>query len=115
MTKDSKLSPRQRIALHCRSCGADPAAPGSWRQQIGLCPVDECALWPLRPLPTRQRPVTAELLVEYHIKPDDPAVADLRTKGLVQECAPSLARASGGGRGEAIAAEGYQGIRHGAE
>jgi len=103
MTKNTKLSPRQRIALHCKSCGADPAAPGSWRQQIGLCPVTSCELWPIRPLPTRQRPVTAELLAEYHVAPDEPAVADLRAKGLVQETAPSLATGLCGAPGHAIA------------
>ena len=93
--QDSKLSPRQRIALHCKGCGADPAAPGSWRQQIGLCPVSNCALWPLRPVPTKQRPVTAELLREYQVAEDDPAAADLRGRGLLQETAPTLATSPG--------------------
>ena len=105
----ARLSPRQRIAAPCRSCGADPAAPGSWRQQIGLCPVSECALWPLRPLPTRQRPVTADLLVEYHVPPDDPAVADLRAKGLLQETPPTPATGVCGAILEPIGSEEYHG------
>ena len=107
--ENSKLSPRQRIALHCRVCTADPAAPGSWRHQIGLCPVNECALWPLRPMPTKLRPVTAELLAEYHVPPDDPAVADLRAKGLLLETPPTPATASCGAILEAIGSEEYEG------
>ena len=103
--KNTKLSPRQRIALHCRGCGSDPAAPGSWRQQVGLCPVSKCELWPLRPLPTRLRPVTAELLAEYHAEPDDPAVADLRARGLLQESPPTPEGAPREARREAIAAD----------
>ena len=101
------LSPRQRIALHCRSCGSDPAAPGTWRQQIGLCPVTRCELWPVRPLPTQERPVTAELLAEYEVKSDDPALLDLKAKGLVQKAPAIPATALPEGRGEAIAREAY--------
>lgn len=29
----------------------DPAVPGTWRQQVGLCSCTDCALWVHRPQP----------------------------------------------------------------
>ena len=94
MKRMAKLSPRQRIALYCRDCGSDPSAPGSWRQQIGLCPMVQCPLWPERPLPGRVRPVTSELAAEYGAGPHDPAIEDLEAKGLYQEAPFTAATAS---------------------
>ena len=105
--ENRKLSPRQRIALYCKGCGSDPAAPGSWRQQIGLCPMPQCALWPERPLPTKACPVTPDLLVKYGIKSGDPALEDLKAKGLYQAAASTLATAASRGPEQTNAAGQY--------
>ncbi len=35
----------------CRSCIYDPAAKGSWRQQVAECNSVNCPLYNFRPLP----------------------------------------------------------------
>lgn len=43
----------QAIAAYCRGCIADPAAPGTWREQVAVCSAPSCELWKWRPLPAR--------------------------------------------------------------
>lgn len=43
---------RAAIDSMCRACIHDPAAPGTWREQVAQCSVLDCALWPVRPAPT---------------------------------------------------------------
>lgn len=38
------------IEEKCKDCTYDHAAPGTWREQVELCRVTVCALWPVRPL-----------------------------------------------------------------
>jgi|SRR5579863_7019267 len=42
---------RGAINGKCRSCGAEQGAGRLWRDHIAVCPVYDCALWPVRPLP----------------------------------------------------------------
>ena len=46
------MSLRAAINGNCRDCIHDPQAPGTWREQVALCSVIRCALWPVRPAPT---------------------------------------------------------------
>lgn len=39
---------RKAINDKCKSCVYDNLAAGTWRQQVTLCPVTDCALWPHR-------------------------------------------------------------------
>jgi len=38
------------IEQKCKDCTYDPAAPGSWRNQVEACTVQSCALWEVRPI-----------------------------------------------------------------
>ncbi len=42
---------KQAIRAKCKDCIYDPAAPGTYLQQIELCTSSKtCALWPVRPM-----------------------------------------------------------------
>jgi len=54
MTK--KPSFRQVVNAKCRECIYDPiAGGGTWREQVGSCANVNCALHPLRPMPSSKR------------------------------------------------------------
>ena len=38
------------IEAKCKDCTYDEKAPGTWREQVELCRVTKCALWPVRPV-----------------------------------------------------------------
>lgn len=39
------------IEAKCKDCIYDPAAGGTWREQVELCTSEKtCPLWPVRPL-----------------------------------------------------------------
>lgn len=38
------------IAANCRDCIHDPAASGTWREQVSICALTACPLWRFRPL-----------------------------------------------------------------
>lgn len=48
----ARLSLRSAINAKCRECIHDPAAPGTWREQVAQCTVIRCGLWPVRPAPS---------------------------------------------------------------
>ena len=50
MTMCKRLTRKQAIEANCRDCVYDPANSGNWRQQVTLCAVRECFLWPWRPV-----------------------------------------------------------------
>lgn len=50
MTDPKRLTRQQAINKNCRDCIHDPAAPGTWRQQVTTCPSTDCALYPYRPV-----------------------------------------------------------------
>lgn len=47
-----RLSLRGALNAKCRDCAHDPAAPGTWREQVAQCACPSCPLWPLRPAPS---------------------------------------------------------------
>lgn len=47
-----RLTRSQAIAADCRECTYDPAAAGTWREQVSICACVGCPLWPYRPLAT---------------------------------------------------------------
>jgi hypothetical protein len=51
-SKRQPYSLRNAINEKCRECIHDPAAPGTWREQVAQCSVPRCALWPVRPAPS---------------------------------------------------------------
>lgn len=38
------------IAANCRDCVHDPAAPGTWKEQVSICSRTACPFWRFRPL-----------------------------------------------------------------
>lgn len=46
------MSLRAAINSKCRHCIYDPAAPGTWREQVAQCACRSCPLWPYRPAPS---------------------------------------------------------------
>lgn len=38
------------IEAKCKDCTYDEKAPGTWREQVEMCRVTKCALWPVRPM-----------------------------------------------------------------
>lgn len=46
-----KIGLRKAVDNHCRSCVYDELEPGTWRQQVELCTVTICDLYPFRPHP----------------------------------------------------------------
>ena len=47
---EKTVSLRQSINRHCRVCIYDHAVAGTWRQQVTLCSVTGCPLYPVRPV-----------------------------------------------------------------
>ena len=60
---------RKRINQHCKSCVYDQNAAGTWRQQVSLCSVKSCALYDVRPKPTR--PIPESVLSYYEASLDE--------------------------------------------
>ncbi len=58
-----RISLRKSIDAHCKSCVYDKQAAGTWRQQVTLCPVRECSLYPVRPT-TKEN--IAESVLDYY-------------------------------------------------
>ena len=50
MTIKKRPSLRKCIDKNCRTCIYDSSAPGTWRQQVTLCTVTGCAMYPVRPI-----------------------------------------------------------------
>lgn len=57
------MSLRKAINAKCESCTYDKAAPGTWLQQVTLCSVTSCPLWPHRP---RTKAKIAGSVLCYH-------------------------------------------------
>ena len=49
-TNPPKAEWRNRVNNNCKSCIFDPAEAGTWRQQVTLCTVTSCHMWPIRPV-----------------------------------------------------------------
>ena len=44
------MSLRNAINLKCKDCIYDPEVEGGWKQQVSLCDLSDCSLWPYRPM-----------------------------------------------------------------
>ena len=51
---------RACINQHCKDCIYDKTNGGTWRQQVEDCTVTKCALYPVRPVPTKSKPNAEE-------------------------------------------------------
>ena len=81
-------APRTRgaaITAKCKDCIHDPAAAGTWREQVSVCTATDCPLWGFRPL-NRTPPAW--------IKSHDPADLPEGWKSLDQDEAVRRLRAS---------------------
>ena len=63
MTKKPNL--RKSVDDKCRSCIYDPEAAGTWRQQVTLCSITKCPLYPVRPL--TKSPIPHSVLKYYSV------------------------------------------------
>ena len=62
-----KPSLRQCINDNCISCIYDHAAAGTWRQQVTICPIKGCAIYPVRPVSKSPVP---ESVMDYFLIPE---------------------------------------------
>jgi hypothetical protein len=62
MSAEKSGSLRKAINAHCKSCIYDDKAAGTWRAQVTLCTVTNCALYDVRPTTD----VIAESVYEYY-------------------------------------------------
>ena len=72
------MSLRKAINAKCKQCVYDPMDVGTAAQQIAACICSDCPLHPVRPITTKQLPVS--LLEAYRV---DPLELDERARGLV--------------------------------
>jgi len=63
MTIEKRPSLRKCINEHCKCCIYDPEAAGAWRQQVTLCSVTGCPLYPVRP--TSKSPIAESVFDHY--------------------------------------------------
>lgn len=65
MTIKNRPSRRKAIDAHCKSCIYDTKQRGTWRQQVTLCSVTSCALYPVRPV--TKAPISESVLKYYGV------------------------------------------------
>ena len=63
MKIEKRKSLRKCIDENCKTCIFDPKAAGTWRQQVTLCSVTNCALYPVRPASNARIP---ESVLKYY-------------------------------------------------
>lgn len=63
LTEKKSVSLRNAIDENCRNCIYDDKAEGTWRQQVTLCSVTSCAIYPVRPVTKSQIP---ESTLDYY-------------------------------------------------
>ncbi len=72
MTARNRPSLRKCLNDNCRSCIYDPKAAGTWRQQVTLCTVRGCALYPVRPV--TKAPIPDSVLKYYGVTEPEIAI-----------------------------------------
>ena len=65
MTVNKKPSLRKCVDDKCKMCIYDPKAAGTWRQQVTLCSVTICPLYPVRPV--TKSPIPIRVLKYYSV------------------------------------------------
>ena len=63
------MSLRKRVNRNCKECSYDRYAAGTWRQQVTLCAVKECSLYPVRPI--TQSPIPKSVLEYYQVSDEE--------------------------------------------
>lgn len=58
---------RKYINEHCKGCIYDCGAAGTWRQQVTLCTIKSCELYPVRPVTKSPIP---ESVLNYYFVPE---------------------------------------------
>jgi hypothetical protein len=96
MTIDKRPSLRKCIDAHCNTCIYDPQAAGTWRQQVTLCSVTGCALYPVRPI--TKAPIPEAVFEYYGVNSEE--------RGLYACSRPQEGRFSGETRHNRIAGKG---------
>lgn len=66
------------IEEKCKDCTYDQAAPGTWREQVELCNVRKCALWPVRPM------TVATINANRKLRNAEPGMDDAALDALIQ-------------------------------
>ena len=69
MTIDKRPSLRKCINNHCKTCIYDPKAAGTWRQQVTLCSITNCPLYPVRPV--TKAAIPESVLKYYGVSDED--------------------------------------------
>ena len=72
MIVTKKHSLRKCVNDKCRSCIYDKQAAGTWRQQVTLCSVKNCALYPVRPV--TKAPIPESVLDYYAVTSAERAI-----------------------------------------
>ena len=72
MKIEKRQSLRKRINDNCKACIYDPKSAGTWRQQVTLCTVMSCALYPIRPV--TKAPIPESVLNYYGVTGSENAV-----------------------------------------
>ena len=67
MKIEKRPSLRKCINDNCKTCIYDPKAAGTWLQQVSICTVTSCALYPVRP--TTNAPIPDSVL-DYYLVTD---------------------------------------------
>ena len=65
MKIEKRQSLRKCIDENCKACIYDPKAAGTWRQQVTLCSVTSCRLYPVRPV--TKAPIPESVLKYYGV------------------------------------------------
>ena len=65
MTVTKKPGLRKSVDDKCKMCIYDPKAAGTWRQQVTLCSVTICPLYPVRPV--TKSPIPIRVLKYYSV------------------------------------------------
>ena len=65
MTIEKRPSFRKCVDKNCKSCIYDPKVAGTWRQQVTLCSVKDCELYPVRPV--TKAPIPEAVLDYYQV------------------------------------------------
>lgn len=48
-----RASLRGAIDAKCKACGGTEGGERRWREYVAACPITDCALWIVRPMPDR--------------------------------------------------------------
>ena len=79
MTIKKRPSLRKCINDNCKTCVYDPKAAGTWRQQVTLCMVMSCDLFPVRPV--TKAPIPESVLKYYGVtEPENDKCCSIRPR-----------------------------------